>query len=170
MFNHTSMIARTTPFALIFVFCSFSALWAQEKARILTVKELGELVALDPAYKNEVTIDENGNYVDRNSSDYYTLLKAKAELAKRAELNVPVNAQDAAEMLEKFEQFALPEVLITGNEVNDISRYKETIMLWLQNNRGNIKYLDAETQGMINAEDYISLYTKQVMLNHVRKN
>jgi hypothetical protein len=43
-------------------------------------------------------------------------------------------------------------------------------MLWLQNNRDNIKYLDAETQGMVNAEDYISLYTKQVMLNHVRKN
>ena len=73
-------------------------------------------------------------------------------------------------MLDKYNSVVLPDVLITGNEVNDISRYKETIMLWLQNNRDNIKYLDAETQGMINAEDYISLYTKQVMLNHVRKN
>jgi len=161
MFNLMSMIARITHLSLFLVCFSFCALQAQNKARVLTVKELSALVAVDPAYKNEVTIDENGNYVDRNSADYYTLVKAKAELSKRAELNVPVNAQDAADMLGKFEQFALPEVLITGNEVNDISRYKETIMLWLQNNRGNIKYLDAETQGMINAEDYISLYTSR---------
>jgi hypothetical protein len=157
-------------FALFGVLLISSAVSAQDKGRAITVKELSALVAIDPAYKNEVTADEKGNYFDNNPLDYYTLLKAKAEAGKRGELNMPVNALDASQMLDKYNSVVLPDVLITGNEVNDISRYKETIMLWLQNNRDNIKYLDAETQGMINAEDYISLYTKQVMLNHVRKN
>jgi hypothetical protein len=157
-------------FALFGVLLISSAVSAQDKGRAITVKELSALVAIDPAYKNQVTVDEKGNYFDNNPLDYYTLLKAKAEAGKRGELNMPVNAVDAAQMLDKYNSVVLPDVLITGNEVNDISRYKETIMLWLQNNRDNIKYLDAETQGMVNAEDYISLYTKQVMLNHVRKN
>ena len=157
-------------FALFGVLLISSAVSAQDKGRAITVKELSALVAIDPAYKSEVTVDEKGNYFDNNPLDYYTLVKAKAEAGKRGELNMPVNAVDAAQMLDKYNSVVLPDVLITGNEVNDISRYKETIMLWLQNNRDNIKYLDAETQGMVNAEDYISLYTKQVMLNHVRKN
>jgi hypothetical protein len=157
-------------FALFGVLLISLAVSAQDKGRAITVKELSALVAIDPAYKNEVTVDEKGNYFDNNPLDYYTLLKAKAEAGKRGELNMPVNALDASQMLDKYNSVVLPDVLITGNEVNDISRYKETIMLWLQNNRDNIKYLDAETQGMVNAEDYISLYTKQVMLNHVRKN
>jgi hypothetical protein len=157
-------------FALFGVLLISLAVSAQDKGRAITVKELSALVAIDPAYKNEVTVDEKGNYFDNNPLDYYTLVKAKAEAGKRGELNMPVNALDASQMLDKYNSVVLPDVLITGNEVNDISRYKETIMLWLQNNRDNIKYLDAETQGMVNAEDYISLYTKQVMLNHVRKN
>jgi hypothetical protein len=143
---------------------------AQQKARTISAEELSALVSIDPAYKNEISLDDQGNYLDNNPIDYYILLKAKVETAKRNELNLPVNADDAADMLDKFNNVALPEVIITGNEVNDISRYKQTITLWMQDNLDKIKYLDAETQGMINAQDYISLYTKQVMLNNVRKN
>lgn len=154
-------------FMLLF-FCP--AAQAQEKTRVLTVQELSELIAIDPAYKNEVSPDGNGNYVDHNSADYYTLVKGKAEAAKRPLLNYPTDATEANQLFEKLNSISLPDVILTGNETNDISRYKQTMQLWILANRDNLKYLDPETQGFINAEDYISLYSKQVMLNHVKTN
>ena len=164
-----SMNLKTVLFTLIL--CSFipAFSFAQDKGRIISKEELAAFVAIDPGYKNSVTVDDQGNYIDNNPTDYYTIVKAKAESMKRGEVREPVNAPEAKDILNNIQKVQLPDVTITGNELSDISSYKEVIMLWIQNNRDNIKFLDPDIQGLINAEDYLSLYKVQVKSNHVTK-
>lgn len=154
---------------LLFLFYLVLPASAQQGLRRLSREELVSLTKIDPAYKNQVTIDDSGRYVDNNPDDYYLNLKAKAESSKRGILVNPEGGQDASSILKEIYEVRLPPVLLTGNEVDDISHYKEIIILWLQENKQNVKYLEPQIQGLINSENYQGLFKTQVVANNVTK-
>lgn len=135
--------------------------------RVLSKEELARIVKVDPTYKQNVTLDEQGNYVDNNTEESFQTALRKAEASESNQLVDPASFAGTTAAPKTY-AVTLPPVILTGDESADISNYKAAIISWVTENKDNISKLDATVQGLVNSQDYKSLYMYQVV-NHNTK-
>ena len=135
--------------------------------RVLSKEELARIVKVDPTYKQNVTLDEQGNYVDNNTEEAFQLALSKASASESNQLVDPASFAGTTAAPKSY-AVTLPAVVLSGDESADISNYKAAIISWVAENKDNISKLDATVQGLIHAQDYKSLYMNQV-INHNTK-
>jgi hypothetical protein len=140
---------------------------AMAGGRILSKEELARIVKVDPTYKQNVTLDEQGNYVDNNTEESFQIALRKAEASESNQLVDPATFAGTAAAPKSY-AVSLPPVVLTGDESADISNYKAAIITWVSENKDNISKLDPTVQGLVNSQDYKSLYMNQVV-NHNTK-
>ena len=140
---------------------------AMAGGRVLSKEELARIVKVDPTYKQIVTLDEQGNYVDNNTEETFQMALQKADASERNQLVDPATFAGTTAAPKSY-AVTLPPVVLTGDESADISNYKAAIISWVTENKDNISKLDATVQGLVNAQDYKSLYMYQVV-NHNTK-
>jgi hypothetical protein len=123
---------------------------AMAGGRVLSKEELARIVKVDPTYKQT-----------------FQMALQKADASERNQLVDPATFAGTTAAPKSY-AVTLPPVVLTGDESADISNYKAAIISWVTENKDNISKLDATVQGLVNAQDYKSLYMYQVV-NHNTK-
>ncbi len=156
-------------FAALLIFGTYSRTQAQENGRPLSTEELIRLIQVDSNYKQNVTLDANGNYVDHNSEEAYAIATAKADAIEHNVVVNPSTLAEAEEISKTHGNTKLPKVLLTGDEEVDVQAYIDVVKSWLKRNPAQVKGLNEELRAAIEAEEYKSLYLYQVVHNKITK-